>query len=117
MTPLHALRELCDPAELPKLIADVNSSNSSGNSYVPFLGMVLLLTRASLHRRRQSFRVGNVKPVKKLGIYVLSDLTLFRSPMFPVGGIRRWKTKNVIFLRETRPLTDNLIVSWGALTS
>ena len=34
-------------------------------------------------------------------ISILSDLTLFVSPIFPVGGTRRWKTKNAIFLRET----------------
>ena len=50
---------------------------------------------------------------KKLGISVLSDLTLFRPSMFPVGGIRRWKKKNAIFLCETRTFTGNFIVSLG----
>ena len=50
---------------------------------------------------------------KKLGIPVLSDLTLFRPLMFPVGGTRRWKKKNAIFLRETRTFTGNFIVSRG----
>ena len=40
-----------------------------------------------------------------------TDLTLFRPPMFLVGGTRRWKKKNSIFLRETRTFTGNFIVS------
>ena len=51
---------------------------------------------------------------KKLGKSDLSDLTVFRPPMFPVGGTMRWKTKNAIFLRETRTFTGNVIVSRGA---
>ena len=50
---------------------------------------------------------------KKIGISVLSDLTRFRPPMFPVGGTRRWKKKNAIFLRETLTFTGNVIVSRG----
>ena len=48
-----------------------------------------------------------------MGISVLSDLTRFRPPMFPVGGTRRWKKKNAIFLRETLTFTGNVIVSRG----
>ena len=50
---------------------------------------------------------------KKLGISVLSDLTLFRPPMFPVGGTRWWNKKNAIFLRETRTFTGSFIVRRG----
>ena len=49
--------------------------------------------------------------VEKFGISVLSDLTLFRPPMFPVSGIRWWKMKNAIFLRETHTFTGNFIDS------
>ena len=48
--------------------------------------------------------------VKKLGISVLSDLTLFRPPMFPVGGTRRWKTKNVIFARLRHECNQTMLV-------
>ena len=53
---------------------------------------------------------------KKLGISVLSDLTIFRPAMFPVGGTRRYdgiRKMQFSYVKRVPTFNGNFVVSWG----